>query len=82
MNTSSPNIRRILDSDVNRETKVFALQMLPRFEEMWGAKNLSVFWNIDEETIDFEFFLDSFLDRKNIGGVSLYMHDVVEIPKK
>lgn len=77
MNGSLPNIRRILDADVNRETKIFALQMLPKFEEMWGADNLSVFYNPEENTVDFEYFID----RKYVGGISLYMQDVIDLKK-
>jgi hypothetical protein len=77
MDGSLPNIRRILDTDVNRETKIFALQMLPKFEKMWGADNLSVFWDSEENTIEFEYFMD----RKNVGGISLYMHDVIDLKK-
>lgn len=85
MNGSLPNIRRILDSDVNRETKIFALQMLPKFEKIWGADNLSVFWNSEEDTIEFEYFIDrknvGGIYRKNVGGISLYMHDVIDLKK-
>ena len=69
MNTqTNKNIKRILETQFNSDTKSLSLQLLSELEKVWGAENISIFWDSEEEQID----ICQIIDGKNKGCISVW----------
>jgi len=69
MNTqTNKNIKRILETQFNSDTKSLSLQLLSELEKVWGPENISIFCDIEEEQID----ICQFIEGKNKSCISVW----------